>query len=70
VSDRFGNNNNSVVAEEYVTLDAAATYSWRKWHFTLRGRNLLDEDYESVAGTTIRRLADPRTAEFSTRVSF
>jgi iron complex outermembrane receptor protein len=70
VSDRFGNNNNSVVAEEYVTLDAAATFSWRKWHFTLRGRNLLDEDYESVAGTTIRRLADPRTAEFSTRVSF
>jgi len=70
VSDRFGNNNNSVVAEGYVTLDAAATYSWRKWHFTLRGRNLLDEDYESVAGTTIRRLADPRTAEFSTRVSF
>ena len=70
VSDRFGNNNNSVVAEGYVTLDAAATFSWRKWHFTLRGRNLLDEDYESVAGTTIRRLADPRTAEFSTRVSF
>lgn len=70
VSDRFGNNNNSVVAEGYVTLDAAATYSWRKWHFTVRGRNLLDEDYESVAGTTIRRLADPRTAEFSTRVSF
>lgn len=70
VSDRFGNNNNSVIAEGYVTLDAAATYSWRKWHFTVRGRNLLDEDYESVAGTTIRRLADPRTAELSTRVSF
>ena len=70
VSDRWGNNNNSVVAEGYVTLDASATYSWRKWHFTLRGRNLLDEEYESVAGTTMRRLADPRSAEFSTRVSF
>ncbi|WP_414663603.1 TonB-dependent receptor [Horticoccus sp. 23ND18S-11] len=70
VSDRFGNNNNSVVAEGYVTLDAAATYTWRKWHFTIRGRNLLDEEYESVAGTTMRRLADPRTAEFSTRVAF
>ena len=70
VSDRFGNNNNSVIAEGYVTLDASATYTWRKWHFTLRGRNLLDEEYESVAGTTMRRLADPRTAEFSTRVSF
>lgn len=70
VSDRFGNNNNSVVAEGYVTLDAAATYTWRRWHFTVRGRNLLNEEYESVAGTTMRRLADPRTAEFSTRVSF
>ncbi len=70
VSDRFGNNNNSVVAEGYVTLDASATYTWQKWHVTLRGRNLLDEDYETVAGTTMRRLADPRSAEFSTRVSF
>ncbi len=70
VSDRFGNNNNSVVAEGYCTLDASLTYAWRKWHFTVRGRNLLDEDYEAVAGTTMRRLADPRTAEFSTRVSF
>ncbi len=70
VSDRFGNNNNSVIAEGYVTLDAGATCTWKKWHFSLRGRNLLDEDYEPVAGTTMRRLADPRTAEFSTRVSF
>jgi iron complex outermembrane receptor protein len=70
VSDRFGNNHNSVVAEGYVTLDASATYTWRKWHFTLRGRNLLDEEYEPFAGTTMRRLADPRSAEFSTRVSF
>jgi hypothetical protein len=36
----------------------------------LRGRNLLDEEYEPVAGTTMRRLADPRTAEFSTRFTF
>lgn len=41
-----------------------------RWHFSLRGRNLLDEDYEAVAGTTMRRLGDPITAEFSTRVSF
>lgn len=70
VSDRFGNNNNSVIAEGYVTLDASATYTWNRWHFSLRGRNLLDEDYEAVAGTTMRRLGDPITAEFSTRVSF
>ncbi len=70
VSDRFGNTNNSVVAEGYVTLDASATYTWRRWHFTLRGRNLLDEDYEAVAGTTMRRLADPRSAELSVRTAF
>lgn len=70
VSDRFGNNNNSVVAAGYVTLDAAATYTWGRWHLTLRGRNLLDEVYEPVAGTTMRRLADPRSAELSTRLSF
>lgn len=70
VSDRFGNTNNSVVAEGYVTLDASATCTWRKWHFTVRGRNLLDEDYEAVAGTTMRRLADPRSAELSVRTSF
>lgn len=70
VSDRFGNNNNSVVAEGYVTVDAAVTYTWKTWNFTLRGRNLLDEEYEPVAGTTMRRLADPISAEFSTRVAF
>jgi len=70
VGDRFANNHNSVVSEGYVTVDAAATYPWRKWHFTLRGRNLLDEDYEPIAGTTMRRLADPLSAEFSTRLLF
>lgn len=70
VSDRFGNNHNSVVAAGYCALDASLTYTWHTWHFALRGRNLLDAEYESVAGTTMRRLADPRSAEFSTRVSF
>ncbi len=70
VDDRFGNTNNSVVAEGYVTLDASASYTWHRWHITVRGRNLLDEDYESVAGTTMRRLADPRSAELSVRTSF
>jgi iron complex outermembrane receptor protein len=70
VSDRFGNNNNSVIADSYVTLDAAIGYTWKRWDFTLRGRNLLNEDYEPVAGTTMRRLADPRNAEISTRFAF
>jgi iron complex outermembrane receptor protein len=70
VSDRFGNNNNSVIADGYVTVDASASYTWSRWQFTLRGRNLLAEDYEPVAGTTMRRLADPISAELSVRTSF
>ena len=70
VSDRFGNTNNSVVAAGYVTLDASASYQWGRWRLTVRGRNLLDEEYEPVAGTTMRRLADPRSAELSVRVGF
>jgi iron complex outermembrane receptor protein len=70
VSDRFGNTNNSVIATGYVVLDASASYTYRRTTFTLRGRNLLDETYEPVAGTTMRRLADPRTAELSVRTSW
>lgn len=70
VSDRFANTNNSVVADGYVTLDAGVSYAYQQWDFTVRGRNLLDEDYEPVAGTTMRRLGDPISAEFSARVGF
>jgi iron complex outermembrane receptor protein len=70
VSDRFGNLHNTVVADGYVVLDAGASYTWRTFTFTLRGRNLLDEIYEPGAGTTMRRLGDPRSFEFSTRFSF
>ncbi len=70
VSDRFGNTNNSVVADGYVVLDASASYTYRRTTFTLRGRNLLDETYQTVAGTTMRRLSDPRTAELSIRTSW
>lgn len=70
VSDRFGNNNNSVVADGYVVVDAGASYTWRRCTFTLRGRNLTDAEYEPVAGTTMRRLGDPRSIEFSTHVAF
>ncbi len=70
VSDRFANNNNSVVAAGYTTVDAGVSYTWRRFVFNLRGRNLTDAEYEPVAGTTMRRLADPISAEFSTRVTF
>ncbi len=70
VSDRFANNNNSVVASGYTTVDAGVSYTWRRFVFNLRSRNLTDAEYEPVAGTTMRRLADPRSLEFSTRVTF
>ncbi|AOS43511.1 Ferrichrome-iron receptor precursor [Lacunisphaera limnophila] len=70
VSDRFANNNNSVIAEGYVTVDAGASYTWHDVTFTLRGRNLLDEEYQPVAGTTMWRLADPRNLELSARYTF
>jgi iron complex outermembrane receptor protein len=70
VSDRFGNNNNSVVAHGYVVVDAGASYTLKRCIFTLRGRNLLNEEYEPVAGTAMRRLGDPRSVEFSTRITF
>jgi iron complex outermembrane receptor protein len=70
VSDRFGNNNNSVIADGYVTVDASASYPWSRWQITLRGRNLLNSEYEPVAGTTMRRLADPINAEVGIRTAF
>lgn len=70
VSERFGNTHNSVVADAYVALDLGLSWRWREATFALRGRNLLDEEYEPVAGTTMRRLADPISLEFSTRVTF
>lgn len=70
VSDRFGNNNNSVIADGYTVLDAGLSYTLHRTTFTLRGRNLTDETYEPVAGTTMRRLADPRSADLSVRYTF
>jgi outer membrane receptor protein involved in Fe transport len=70
VSDRFANTHNSVVAGNYVVVDVGASYTWDRVTFTLRGRNLLDEEYEPVAGTTMRRLGDPRNFELSARYTF
>jgi iron complex outermembrane receptor protein len=70
VGERFGNTNNSVIAKAYTALDAAVSYPWHRATITLRGRNLLDAEYEPVAGTTIRRLADPISAELSLRTLF
>ena len=72
VGKRAANNNNSLWSDAYTTLDAAAGYAWGNCAFTLRGRNLLDEEYEEMptAGGAMRRLADPRSTEISVRYTF
>ena len=72
VGKRAANNNNSLWSDAYTTLDAAASYGWQRWTVTLRGRNLLDKDYEEfpTAVGAMSRLADPRNAEISVRYSF
>lgn len=70
VGERFGNLNNSVVAGGYTTLDAGLVGTFGRTSVTLRGRNLTDAVYEPVAGTTMRRLADPRSVEISVRTQF
>lgn len=72
VARRAANNNNGIWSAGYTTLDAAASYAWQRWTFTVRGRNLLDRAYEDfpTAAGAMRRLADPRNAELSVRLSF
>lgn len=72
VGRRAANNNNSLWSDAYTAVDAAAAYAWRHWTLTLRGRNLLDRDYEDfpTANGAMRRLADPRHAEISVRFNF
>lgn len=72
VGRRAANNNNSLWSDAYTTLDAAASYAYQRWTFTVRGRNLLNEDYEEfpTAVGAMVRLADPRNAEFSARFAF
>jgi iron complex outermembrane receptor protein len=72
VSERFANNNNSVVSPAYTELEAAVGRRVGAWTFTLRGRNLLDELYDdtSIYGGTSRRLADPLGLELSARARF
>ncbi|MBL9189423.1 MAG: TonB-dependent receptor [Opitutaceae bacterium] len=72
VARRAANNNNGIWSPGYTTLDAAASYAWERWTFTLRGRNLLDREYEDfpTAAGAMRRLADPRNAELTVRLAF
>jgi len=72
VAPRTANNANYITTPGYTTLEASVSYNAGRWSATLRGRNLLDREYEewATAGGLMRRLADPRNAELSLRTSF
>ena len=63
------NNNNSIWRDAYTTLDASIGYTWGRTTLTLRGRNLTDEFY-ATNGSTMLRLAEPRSAEVAVRHQF
>ena len=63
------NNNNSIWRDAYTTLDASIGYTWSRTTLTLRGRNLTDEFY-ATNGSTMLRLAEPRSVEVAIRHQF
>lgn len=63
------NTNNSIWRDAYTTVDASIGYTWGRTALTLRGRNLTDEFY-ATNGSTLLRLAEPRSAEVSVRHTF
>ncbi|WP_438481419.1 TonB-dependent receptor [Oleiharenicola lentus] len=70
VGERTANNANLIWTPAYTTLDASLSYALARWSVTLRGRNLLDKNYEEWATGLMQRLADPRSAEVSARYRF
>jgi len=69
VGKMAANTNNSIWRDAYTTVDASIGYTWGRTTLTLRGRNLTDEFY-ATNGSTLLRLAEPRSAEVSVRHTF
>jgi iron complex outermembrane receptor protein len=70
VGERAVNNANLIWTPAYTAVDASIAYERNAWSVTVRGRNLLDKDYEEWAAGLMRRLADPRNVEVSARWRF
>ncbi len=70
VGDRFATVHNAVITDGYTTLDAGASYTRGRATYALRARNLTDEVYQPVAGTTMARLGEPFNVELSVRTQF
>lgn len=70
VDRRAAGNSNLIWTPAYTTLEASVTYLHAGWSATLRGRNLLDKDYEEWATGLMQRLADPLSVELSIHHTF
>jgi iron complex outermembrane receptor protein len=70
VGERAVNNANLIWTPAYTAVDASIAYERDAWSVTVRGRNLLDKEYEEWATGLMRRLADPRNVEVSARWRF
>jgi iron complex outermembrane receptor protein len=70
VDRRAAGNSNLIWTPAYTTLEASVSYQNAGWSATLRGRNLLDEEYEEWATGLLQRLADPISVELSLRRTF
>lgn len=70
VDRRAAGNSNLIWTPAYTTLEASVSYQNAGWSATLRGRNLLDEEYEEWATGLLQRLADPISIELSLRRAF
>lgn len=68
VGDRFATLHNAVITDGYATLDAGVSYTRGRTTYNLRGRNLTDEVYEPVAGSTMARHGEPRAFEISAHI--
>lgn len=51
VGKRFATDDNRFEMGSYFTLDLHATYRWKQWEFTVRGRNVTDEFYAAWSET-------------------
>ncbi len=72
VGQRMADNANTVKLKGYATVDIFATYKYDKWAaFTVRGRNLADEEYAIAPyGPTQFILGNPRSFEVALKIDF
>ncbi len=57
LGDRAANEDNSVVADGYILLDAVARYRWKNLELRISAQNLLDEKWKEAQFNTESRLS-------------